>query len=278
VNELTVERAPAAPPLLKLHLEPAEPIEIGELTGALGALSRQYQTFVEKDGALGKSADARLLVWSVAPGSIDIAFLPDLKSVAGLLAAAYDPFKHLVQFAEQVARLYKIFSVEKPKDKPESGITIKDCDDAVALSAPITNHGGNQSVTIINGDVIVPVISMTAEEARRMTGNAQQTRALLAGKETEMRQRVPLIWKRLDRGKARTETAGSPDRAKIDEIDGRDRPTFFTDETTYLKDEMIGEDENPWQRVYFVDVEVSRHEGKVVSYRIVGYHGKEDLD
>jgi hypothetical protein len=41
---------------------------------------------------------------------------------------------------------------------------------------------------------------------------------------------------------------------------------------------MISDEENPMQKVYFVDVEVSRVGGKVTAYRIVGFHGKDELD
>jgi len=57
-------------PCLQLHLEPSEPIEVSELTGALGALARQYQTFAVQNQLAKKPSDARLLVSSVAPGSI----------------------------------------------------------------------------------------------------------------------------------------------------------------------------------------------------------------
>ncbi|CAN0175128.1 unnamed protein product, partial [Phaeothamnion confervicola] len=33
-------------PSLKLHLEPDNPIEVTELTGALASLARQYQNFI----------------------------------------------------------------------------------------------------------------------------------------------------------------------------------------------------------------------------------------
>jgi len=46
---------------------------------------------------------------------------------------------------------------------------------------------------------------------------------------------------------------------------------------SHVKKEMIDDEENPYQKVYFVDVEVLRVGDKVVAYRIVGYHGKEDL-
>jgi hypothetical protein len=71
---------PEEGPALKLHLEPSEPIEVGELTAALGALSRQYLSFVVSTRLAEKSSDARLLVSSVSQGSIDISMLPDLST------------------------------------------------------------------------------------------------------------------------------------------------------------------------------------------------------
>jgi hypothetical protein len=47
---------------------------------------------------------------------------------------------------------------------------------------------------------------------------------------------------------------------------------------TYLKREMIDDEENAFQSVYFVDVSVSRVAGRIVAYRIIGYHGKEPLE
>jgi hypothetical protein len=41
---------------------------------------------------------------------------------------------------------------------------------------------------------------------------------------------------------------------------------------------MIDDEENPYQNIYFVDVSVSRVSGKVVSYRVIGFHGKEELE
>ncbi len=41
---------------------------------------------------------------------------------------------------------------------------------------------------------------------------------------------------------------------------------------------MIDDQENPYKKVYFVDVAVSRVHGKVVSYRVIGYHGADDLE
>jgi hypothetical protein len=86
-----------------------------------------------------------------------------------------------------------------------------------------------------------------------------------------------MVWARLDRAPAKTE-GSSPDKGIIEEIDPKPKTILFTDELSYLKHQMISDEENPMQKVYFVDVEVSRVGGKVTAYRIVGFHGKDELD
>jgi hypothetical protein len=47
----------------------------------------------------------------------------------------------------------------------------------------------------------------------------------------------------------------------------------------YLKTEMIQDEDKPFLKTYFVDVELARSpEGKITHYRIVGFHGKEGGD
>jgi hypothetical protein len=87
-------------PLKTLVRTPAT-AEVG-LTAALGALSRQYQSFAVENRLAKKASDARLLVSSVSPGSIDISLFPDLTAY---LAAA--PMLALIEKAELVAKFGK---------------------------------------------------------------------------------------------------------------------------------------------------------------------------
>jgi hypothetical protein len=107
---------------------------------------------------------------------------------------------------------------------------------------------------------------------------AHEKKALLQNADAEIRQRVPMVWKRLDRDATSPEAKTSPDRALIEEIDPKPRAVFFTDEMSAIKKQMIDDEVNPYQNVYFVDVSVSRIADKVVAYRVIGYHGKEELE
>lgn len=150
-------------------------------------------------------------------------------------------------------------------------------DDAINLVNPTASTGGTQNITIINGDVTIPVLRVDASYAKQITEGATYQKALMQSPEAEVRQRVSFIWNRLDREKAKT-GVGSPDRGLIEEIDPKPHAVLFTDEMSYLKADMIGDESNPLQMVYFVDVSISRALGKITAYRIIGYHGKEPLD
>ncbi|WP_038956351.1 hypothetical protein [Bradyrhizobium japonicum] len=271
----------AAEPSLQLHLEPEEPIEISELTGALTAIARQYQAYAVENELASKNSEARLLVSAVKPGSIDINLVPDLTSMvvmAGpLLAPLIDKLELIEKFGKHLKSLIDLFA-KKRETTAGDNITVKDCDDATNIVKPIASHGGSQTFNVINGPVTVQLLTITAQEAASILETAAHEKALLQNPNAEIVQRVPMTWKRLDRDSVKSAAKTTPDRALIEEIDEKPHAVFFTDEMSHLKNQMIDDEDNPYQAIYFVDVVVSRSSGRVVSYRVIGYHGKEELE
>ncbi len=262
--------------LLQLHLEPSSPIEVSELTGALGALGRQYQIFAWEQGLVGRAGDARLLIASVKPGSIDINFVPDLSMVAALIVPLINEIDLLVKFGERIKALLMFFA---SKEKELSPLSVRDCDDAANLVSPIAHHGGIQNINVISrSNIITPILITTAEEARAITEGASRHKELIQNPSADTRQGVSMIWSRLDRDMAKTAGTSSPDKGIIEEIDPKPQAILFIESMAYLKREMIDDEENAFQTVYFVDVSVSRAAGRIVAYRIIGYHGKEPLE
>ena len=264
---------------LQLHLDPNEPIEVTELTAALGALARQYQKFALENELAVKTREARLLVSNVSPGSIDISFVPDFvyaaTAMGPLLAPLLDKAELVEKFAKHIKTLTEFF---KSKEKSTGdGISVRDCDDVANIVKPTASHGGNQTFNIIKGDVKVCVLSIERDDAIALFDSALSHKASILGADGDQKQRVPLVWKRLDRDDAKVDGKTSPDRGVIEEIDPRPHPVLFTDEMLTIKREMIDDEVNPYQNIYFVDVQISRVQGKIVSYRVTGYHGKEEL-
>lgn len=266
---------PRAQAAFRLHLEPERPLEIDDLTSALGSLSRQYQKSVMGEGHAEKVGDPRLLISSIHPGSIEINFIPDILAFGVMLWPLIDVADTLNKFVENVDKLLGFFVKDTPP--PDGAVTIKDCDDAINIVKPIANSGGSQTFNVISGGLTVNVLQLQQQQAKKIKENATHEKARLQFPKSERKQRVSMVWKQLARDKGKVGGTQSPDKAQIDEIDSKPHPAFFTDDTAYLKKEMIDDQENPMQKVYFVDVEVSRVEDKVRAYRIVGYHGTDDL-
>lgn len=254
-------------------------MEVSELTTALGSLSRQYNDFALRSGLAGKAAEARLLIPAVSPGSIDINLLPDfvplVATTGPLFVPLLDKFGLVVQFAKHIKSLLELFANKESRPT----LSVADCDDAVNLVKPIAEHGGTQSISVYRDSSVTNILVTDTETARRIiegaTSRKKELQSLLPS--PERRQRVAMTWKRMDRDKV-TVKGRSPDKGLIEEIDAKSHAVLFTDELSYLKREMIADEDNPYQQVYFVDVEISRAAGgKVAAYRIVGYHGKDDL-
>jgi len=285
-------------PPLQVHIEPNEAIELGELNSSLVAIAKQYKKFAIREGYATSNSDAKLLVSSVSPGSIDIGLIPEFieglstaqiitggaaggTALAGL-ARGKEVIAAVTGFAGELGKLLSMFKSPNGSEKSAEAskeATVSDCNDAIAIAGPIANHGGSQTINVHNGDIYQPVVVLNAKDAEDIVSNARGVKAKLKFPEQERRQRVPLQWEALPRGDPKTEGARSPDKGIIEEIDLRPKPVFFSDEYTDLKDTILEEHgENPYTRLYFVDVEVSRVRGEVVSYRVTGYHGQTDMN
>ena len=162
-------------------------------------------------------------------------------------------------------------------EKPFKAITVKDCDDAINIVKPVAESGGTQTFNTIHGGVTINMLQTTAEDARKIIEGAARAKAALQLPDAERHQRVSMVWHRLARDAARTEGTRSPDQGKIEELDAKPHAVMFTDDMAYIKGEMIDDEANPYQKVYFADVDVSRVSSKITAYRIYGYHGKEDF-
>jgi len=262
---------------LQLHIEPDEPIAIYELTSSLNAIWRQYHIYVASDVELQKPHEAKLLVSSVSPGSIDISFIPDIPEALAAAAGALDHIKIVNDFAGHIKTLLNKFINNEKNSEPVSDVTVKDCDDAIAIVKPTAEHGGQQIFNSYNNSVMYQTIIVDPSSSRKIISEASRAKAALQYPDAEKRERVPLVWFRIDRSSAK-QSGSSPDKGTINEIDPKPKSIFFTDDLSYLKKEMTEGEDHPFQKIYFVDVEVSRVDGKVVSYRVIGYHGSDELE
>ena len=259
-------------------MEPGSPIDVIEFTAALAAIAHQFEVFAVENKLAARPKDVTLLVSSVRPGSIDIGLLPDLAASVGPLLAQLSAHLtpiHVLEFATKLKGLIDAF---RERDSAPAGVSVKDCDDVAAIVGPIANHGGTQIVNVHNGNIYNQVVYLDAQSARKIGRNAARAKAELQHPASDIRQRVAMVWAGMDTDKPRSKGHRNPDKGIIEDIDARPRPVFFEDKFSYLKADMLEGEENPYRLIYFVDVSVSRVEGKIASYRIVGFHGTAERD
>tara|TARA_R110002124_G_scaffold10096_9_gene50937 strand:- start:5170 stop:5982 length:813 start_codon:yes stop_codon:yes gene_type:complete len=261
---------------LRLHIETVHSIPVEDLSNSLNAYGHQYQQFAVDQGFAPKAGDARLLVSSVSRGSIDIAFIPELVAVGMTLLPLVEQGTLVVKFADQLISLIRQFQGHSVDDTGRN-ITVADCDDVANIVSPVADNGGTQHITVINGGVTVNQITVTQEQAHKIRKVARATKEALSVPLLEIRKAVSLTWQQLAKDAPKTQGKRSPDQGLIEEIDKSAHAVLFTEETAHLKAELIADGENPYRMVYFVDVEVSRISDRVVSYRVCGFHGKEEL-
>jgi hypothetical protein len=143
---------------------------------------------------------------------------------------------------------------------------------------PIAQHGGSQTFNIINGGVILNVLTSSQKDAIEIIDGAANAKARLLLPNADVREQVALTWARLDRDEAKTKGISSPDKGIIEEIDQKPKAILFTESMAPIKSMMIADKDNPMQTVYFVDVQIVLVADKIVAYRVIGFHGKEELE
>jgi hypothetical protein len=262
---------------LQLHIEPARFVEAGDLAKALRAMERQYENFVLREGLVTRTSQATLRISSFKPGSLDILFSPEIIGTITAFTPAVAGLETVVKFSEYLKKIFDIFK-RNPKvaSKDISGISARDCDDVMNIAAPIAKNGGSQTFNQINGGVTFNFYGMSQSEASDIMSGAGAAKAAIKEPEAKRRQRVALVWSQIDRNQARTSGTRSPDQGIIQEIDPRPHSILFVDELSLLKNEIVV-GENPLTKVYFVDVDIVEVEDSIVAYRVVGFHGTQDI-
>lgn len=260
---------------LRLYLETERPIEVADFSAAINSIARQYQLFAARRGIEPGAENAKLLVYSVQPGSIDISFLTAWSEILGVAVSVQPTFNQIKivnEFANHLRYLLETF-LPKKTPTPADTQSIRDCEDAINIVKPTAQGGGKKSILVIKD----PIININHYDAKEIIDNATRVKRALENPKSSLHEQVAMIWKRLDRDHTKSQKS-SPDKAQIDSIDRKAKPVFFVDSLRYLKQQMIEDETNPYQQVYFVDVYVNRIDGRTVSYKVVGYHGKDDLD
>jgi hypothetical protein len=248
------------------------PIELLDLTSSLLALGEQYQSFTRRQGEVSTEDDYRLYLREARTGSIII----DLVSLATQpqILAPVAPF--LIQFTQELLDWFEfVKGVKDAKDIKELllGRSKRDLQQLSAIIEPAAKDAGsNITINASQGAVVVVNSSISSTEANAGQNVLRRYIEHIPPPVTGIHRDQVLYWYQM-----RHDRAAKPgDWAVIERI--WKSPVKVRITSDEIKRKMIDDTENPFRKLYVVDVDVTEVNNKPVLYRILEVKDAFDRD
>ncbi len=254
---------------LTLEIQNSKPVELIELTNSLIALSRQYNSYVSKNGYNLEETQSRLYVKEIKSGS----YIFDLVELGkDKLLPFADHVNNIVGFSIYLKKAISYFT-DEGEDKPD--LNAEDCKEIAAFMNPIANDSASRLNVKVhaNGDVHQHYYIDSAS-AKAMRDNLQDERnKLKEPKSGDIRENVVMVFYQT-RSKLDAKTGN---KVIIDDVEEKKAVNvLFLDKK--LKKKILKGDDNPNNFGYYVDIQIKTANGKVVAYEVINYHEKFILD
>lgn len=240
-------------PIITFKLENSKPVDLLDLTGALAAFGETYRDYVAHAGYDVEPGNVRLFIREIRTGSI----IADLVSMA---EQASWVLSHLDAAAGFVSHFDKLLHYFLYLPSAEVGApTKREASQVISVMEPVAKDGGANLILNVSGDVHIHTNSQQANaiqnSARRLLGPSVPTN------EVHYDELLSLFQVRGDI----SSTVG--DRGIIESISPLPVKLLFASED--VKRQIIGHADNPFQKLFLVDVEAKATEGKVRVYRVL---------
>lgn len=248
------------------------PIDLLDFTTSLLAVGEQYKSFVRRQGGSWADDEYRLYVKEVRTGSI----IAELISYAsqGHMLAPFAPF--IIQFTQQLNDWFEFFKgIKDAKDIKElfTGATKKDFQQLSQIIEPVAKDGGSQINLIAKeGGIIVFNAPLNSVEANAVQNGLRRRIDTIPETLTGVHRDQVLYWYQV-----RADVAQKPgDKAVIERFSNRPvKVRFYSDE---VKRDMLDHEDNPFRKLYVVDVDVTVVDRKPVLYKILEVKDAFDRD
>ena len=269
VNVVQKER-PA--PSLIYEFHNTRPIELVDFTSSLLAVGEQYRSFIRRQGGPWEDDDYRLYIKEVRTGSIIAEMISH--ATQGQMLAPFAPF--IVQFTQYLGDCFDFLKgVKDAKGIKElfSGATKKDYQQVAQIVEPVAKDGGSQINFIAReGGTIIFNAPLNSIEANAVQNGLRRQIDAIPETITGIHRDQVLYWYQV-----RADLAAKPgDKAIIERFSRRPvKVRFSSDE---VKQVMLDREDNPFHKVYVVDVDVTVLGGKPVLYKVLEVKDAFDPD
>lgn len=266
---------------MRLKLDTAEPIELGDFVGAFTSLANEFERFVAETYPDAKT-DPRMFVREVRSGCVEADMITGLTTAAATVINHMDQILILEDFVRRWGRRMKALITNKIPD--DDLITTAQLNDfyraAQSISSdPIAVHNVSAMVFEKDGPKVRAAFQFSAVEARAAQQNIEERKLLLALPSATPRQRVLMRYTRTDVHDAAVNKR-SAERVVISEISEKEMPVMYSSKLAEreIREHIREADENVYKRGFVVDVMVQMTGEKMSAYAVTDLHQVIDLE
>lgn len=245
---------------LTIEIHNKAPIELRELSLALGALADSYARYAESEGIGLDGDNVRLYIREIRAGSI----IAELAALTGMTPAILDYAatvgRSVVGFAKSLRDLIDFFSGRK--EKPPEDMTKREVENLGRLLQPvIQDSASSMNIIAAEGATVHVNLAIASNEAAGVKARSEHWASMQRLPDAGVKSGVLFYWHQA-RGAASTQAG---DRGVIESIArGAVKVRFANAEA---KQEMLGE--ALFRKAYLVDVNVETLSGKPTIYTVL---------
>lgn len=252
---------------LVIKIDNKQPVELMDLTRSLVSLASEFNTYVAKSADSKGNREAKLYVKEIKTGSV-ILELIEIATVG--MIPFLENVNTIVGFADYCKTAFNYF-LKNEGEKPE--MSVSELRDMSQIVNPIAKDQGSQInfSTTINGNVSLH-FNLNSVEANAFQNIAKREIEKLVAPEIldEVKSKVLLYW-----FQARNDLKSKVgNKAVIEELSETPVNVIFEDDT--VKEQMIHDHDNPFLKIFVVDVKMQSVKGKLAAYKIVKLHESFD--
>jgi hypothetical protein len=253
-------------PYVRFEFRNSVPCELLDLTASLSALGEAYQDFVSGSGLDHPHGNTKLFIREIRSGSI----IADLVSQAHQASFVFDHADAIAGFASHFNDVLQWFLILGGiKANPP---TNREASQALTVMEPVAKDGGSQLFLSVHGDV---------HFHQHYDYGSLQANVIQNGARRFLGPRIPTVDVYHDQILSLFQVRGDPsasvgDRGIIESISSAPAKLLFASEG--VKNIIIGQPENPFQKLFIVDVEARVAEGRVRLYYVLAVKDVMDKD
>lgn len=239
-----------------------KPIIVSEFTNALNAISHQYEKFlIDKYGSERPSAE--LYVQEIKKGSI----VTTLVEYSAIILPFIGDVNTVFEFGNYIKSSYD-YLLNGKKDSDKEKLDIKDLNNLLKVIEPGTHTNNNVYIQIKgkNNNIVLNPLSANETESRAIRDRIKEEKKELSqkGKKIEYKQALYLeqIKRDLDSKKG--------NKGVIKELNENSLNIIWENEDD--KQKMLSCDDNPFNMIFIVDVEIVEVNSETKLYKIIKVH------